>query len=412
MAGKTAHPTTLAIHVRDDGIMDGCAQYRFRIPFEELRRRVPGGVFDWGPIGEVREWAGRGRQYKLIHTSQGLARVPIPTPADYDMFLLPRWRPVPYAPGEFEAIPEINKDALKKLGIELTGHSHLIDILRILKGGITTVLEFDDDYFTQSRDLEYDYYDLFYEFIQHGDAFTVSTDYLKRIVNKYAPGKPVFVLPNCVMWSEWQDRERWDTLPEDAVILGLTGSKTHLEDWKVLETVLPRILKEHRQAFYLAGSFLPDYLQPLMDQFPDQALYVPPVLYGEYPDLIRQADIVLCPVFPEDEFNWSKSAIKAIEGLAASRQLPNGQMGGAVPITSDLYYYRRVTGGNKRGLTIEHTPEAWYDAITHLLTNESTRWQMAKKGRSWVYQNRSIEQQWSLWWNAYRTIHKLRRRKR
>jgi len=83
MPGKPLNPTVLAVHLRDDGVMGGCEQYRVRIPFEEIREKVPGSVMDWAPLNKVREWAGRSRQYKV-------------KPTDYDMWLMPRHRPLPY----------------------------------------------------------------------------------------------------------------------------------------------------------------------------------------------------------------------------------------------------------------------------------------------------------------------------
>lgn len=400
MTGSNAHPTVLAIHLRDDGFMDGCNQYRFRIPFEELRRRVQGGIFDWAPLGKVREWAGMDR-------SQVPSRV---KPTDYDMFLLPRFRPTPYQEGEFENMDPVIRSAVEQLGIQLTGKSHMIDLMRVLRGTVMTVLEYDDDYFTNSRDLGYDLYELFYDFLKEVDAFTVSTDYLRKLVQRHAPGKPVFILPNCVDWDEWQDHHRWEMIPDDHVVLGLTGSSTHYEDWKVLETVLPRILKEHGNVIYLSGAYLPDYLEPLQDQYPDRVIAWPAVEYEEYPAVVRQADIVLCPVVPTDPFNFGKSALKAVEGLAASRVLPNGQLGGGVPVTSPLFYYQRVTGGGKRGLTVPHTPEGWYDGITTLIKNQDMRMRLAQKGRGWVRKHRAIDQQWHLWWAAYQEIYRRKRR--
>lgn len=403
----TGKPTTLAIHLRDDGVMDGCAQYRFRIPFEELRRRVMGSIFDWAPIKEVRKWSEGGDPYEMVRGDDGrFYRKRRLLPTDYDLFLLPRYRPDPYGEGEWEAIPQWVKDKLAGIGVELTGKSHLIDLMRVMRGTVKMVMEYDDDYFTGSRDLQYDTYDLLHEFMQEVDAYTVSTPYLRGLVQQFAPGKPVYILPNVVNWGEWQGHERIPEIEEDRIVLGLTGSATHEDDWKVLEDVLPRILKEHGEVVYMAGAYLPDYLKPINDQFPDQFMYHPPVDYMNYPAMIRQSDIVLCPVQPDDLFNHGKSAIKAIEGLAASRPLDNGRMGGAVPITSDLYYYRRVTGGNKRGLTIEHTPEVWYDAITSLIKNKDLRMRMAQKGRAWVLKNRAIENQWHLWWQAYRQIYR------
>lgn len=380
----------LAAHLRDDGFMDGCNHYRFRIPFEELRKH--GGVYDWAPIGVIRDWA--------------KSKSPV-RPTDYDLWLLPRYRPTPYL--EDEAKPEILDAAEKHLGITLERKSYFLDLVRIMKGKIAMVLEYDDDYFTESRDLGYEHTDLLLQMAREVDAVTVSTPYLKELVQKVAPGQRVYVLPNCVAWHEWQGWDRWDLWPKDHVVIALTGSHTHQEDWRVLETVLPRIMVEHGNAVFLGAGYLPDYLEDLVKRYPDRASFVPFADYTNgYAHLIRQADIVLCPLIPDDPFNWAKSEIKAVEGMAAGRLFPGGKNGGAVPITSDVYFYRRATGGNKRGLTIEHTPEAWYGAIERLIDDHDLRMRLARRAWTWAHDQRSIERKWSLWRDAYQEI--LRRK--
>ena len=393
MAGKIARPTVLASHLRDDGIMDGCNHYRFRIPFEVMRQRVPGGTFDWAPSEHVRSWAGSSASVK---------------PTDYDILLLPRHRPLPYTDEERAAIPEALRRGAAEMGVPIGGRSHLLDLVPVLRLGQSVVLEYDDDYFTEARDLNYEHHDLLRELLALADAVTVSTDYLARLVRKHAPTTPVYVLPNCVNWGEWQERQRLDFLPEDAIVIGLTGSATHLEDWRVLAGVLPRILDEHPRAHFLGAGFLPDYLGEMVETR-DRAHFLGTVSYHDYATLVRQCDITLCPVLPDDPFNLGKSALKAIEGMAAGRRLPSGRSGGSVPITSKLYYYQRATGGSKRGLSVEHTPEAWHDAITTLITNNELRMRLSQRGRGWVYQNRAIERQWPLWWDAYREIHRRKR---
>jgi len=373
--------------------MDGCNHYRFRIPFEEMRKHVDGGVFDWANVGHVREWAGSKERFK---------------PTNYDIMLLPRHRPLPYLPGEVEKIPEHVRMGAEHLGIPIEGKSHLLDLVQILTRGQSVVVEYDDDYFTQSRDLKYEYYDLFYELLRRVDAITVSTDYLARLARKYAPGKPVYVLHNYVNFEEWQDREYMGWFPEDYIVLGLTGSPTHGDDWYVLKDVIPKVLDRYGNAALVIGGWVPEYFQELVDNH-ERVRFEKPVAYMHYPSMIRQFDIVLAPVVPDDKFNFGKSSIKALEGLAAGRPLPNGKMGGAVPITSKLYYYQRVTGNGKRGLSVDHTPEAWYDAISTLIENDELRMRLAQRGRGWVYQKRSIERNWQQWWGAYQEIHRRKR---
>jgi glycosyltransferase involved in cell wall biosynthesis len=392
------HPTVLAVHLRDDGIMDGCNHYRFRIPFEGLREGRGGCVVDWAPMGKVREWAADPK--KKVH------------PSDYDIVLLPRHRPLPYGhdgTATIEEIPPELWEAIDAIGVVPEKRSHLIDLVRVLQTKQLVVAEYDDDYFTGSRDLKYDYLPLLHEFLGLLDAVTVSTPYLSRLIHRYAPSVPVYELPNCVKWSEWQGHDKFTRIPPDSVVIGLTGSHTHEKDWGVLEDVIPRVMKEFGNVYFITGGYSPEYLAPVREMYPDRTEHYPPLDYSDYPALIRQFDIVLCPVVPDDEFNLSKSGIKAIEGMAAGRTLPNGGRGGGVPITSDLEYYRRVTGGDKRGLTTDHTPEAWYDAIVHLIQEKELRERLQRKGHHWCHQNHAIEQKWYMWWNAYTEIYNRRK---
>ena len=395
MAGKLQHPTALAIHLRDDGVMGGCEQYRIRIPFEQIRKRVPDSIMDWAPMGKVRQWAGSAKEVK---------------PTDYDMWLLPRHRPLPYGVDgtlEYEDIPTPLRNSLEGKGI-LQGKAHLLDMVRLAKEKQCIVLEYDDDHWG-ARDLGYmEYVDLAIELLSLADAITVTTPYMRKTVQRYAPGVPVYILPNCVVFDEWQGLDRWSRWPKDYVVLALTGSITHYEDWKVLENVLPRVMKENGNVALILQGFIPDYFEHLPYRFPHR-VYADKMFrdYPEYPGIIRQADIVLCPVDPEDRFNLAKSGIKAVEGFAAGRPLSNGRTGGAAVIASPLPYYRRVVGN--RSVVTNHTPEAWYEAITLMVRDADRREDAQAKGRKWVYKNRSIERQWGLWWNAYREIHRRKR---
>ena len=316
MTGRNyTHPTVLASHLRDDGVMDGCNHYRFRIPFEEMRRRVDGGVFDWAPMSVTREWSMYGSDFK---------------PTNYDILMLPRHRPLRYDDAERNAIPESLLLGASALGVPIGNESHLLDLVSILRLGQCVVLEYDDDYFTKSRDLKYDDYDLLHKLLGSVDAVTVSTDYLQKLVRKYSPTTPVYVLENCVNWDEWQGHDHMGLTNKDHIVLGLTGSPTHYDDWMVLKDVIPTILKEHSNVSFYGAGFLPDYFEGLVGK-EERASFLGAVSYEEYPSIIRQSDITLCPVVPEDPFNLGKSAIKAIEGMAASREISPGKMGGSVP---------------------------------------------------------------------------------
>jgi len=391
----------LAIHLRDDGLLGGCEEYRMQIPFKEMREHIEHGVFDFAPLAQVREWA----KGKLGYISQ---------PTDYDMWVLPRHRPLPYgAEGvpDIRMIPTALKQGMSRMGIEIgESGTYLMDMLKLIKLRCRIVMEYDDDHWG-ARDLGYlEYVDYAQEMLKLADAITVTTRHLRDRIQEFAAGVPVYVLPNCVKFADWQGKERWNSWPEDAIVLGLTGSPTHGEDWKVLEDVLPRVLREYGEVCLMIRGFVPYYLEDMAQDFPgrvDADKYWLP--YAKYPEAVRQADIVLCPVVPDDLFNLYKSSIKAVEAMASGRMLSNGKMGGAAVIASPLPYYRRTVGHN-RGIVAEHTPDDWYRAITALVTDKERRETYQVNGRKWVREAHAIERQWPLWWNAYVEINSRRRR--
>jgi len=391
--GNILHPTVLAVHLRDDYVMGGCEQYRIRIPFEMVRSKVQGSIMDWVPYGYMKKWPMDGSMKTK--------------PSDYDIWVLARHRPLPY--DDYSRPPAEILDSVDQLGIKLDGRSHLIDLVRIVKSKVAVVLEYDDDHWGSRDFAEYRHYDLARDLLKEGSAITVTTVDLRNLVQKYAPGVPVYILPNCVRFWEWQGWDRWERWPDDFLVLGLTGSKTHYRDWRVLAEVLPRIMEEHENVALVLQGFIPDYLQPVVAKYQDRA-YADDKFkdYSTYPGVIRQSDIALCPVDTRDEFNKYKSAIKAVEAMAAGRRLPGGKQGGAVPIVSDIRYYRRVVGsGNKRGIIVkERDPQAWYEAIKILIMDKDRRQRYARRGRAWVWKNRSIETKWRLWWDAYQEIYR------
>lgn len=401
MPGSLVHPTVLAIHLRDDGVMGGCEQYRVRIPFEQVRENVAGTVLDWAPIGKVQKWAAGATNYKT-------------RPTDYDLWVLPRHRPLPYGiegTARFEDIPSPVQEQIERMGVNLTGEAHLLDLVRIVKQKIAVVLEYDDDHWG-SRDLGYqEHIDLARKLLAEGDAVTVTTKYMRDLVQHYAPGVPVYVLPNCVHFPEWQGHERWKRWAPDWLVIALTGSVTHYHDWIVLKDVIPRVLREHTNVGFLLQGFVPDYFEDLALEFPARVYANDNFTdYPDYPGVIRQADIVLCPVDPEDKFNHAKSSIKAIEGMASGRLLSDGNTGGAAVIASPLNYYGKAVGwGNKRGIVCDHDPDSWYAALTTMITDSEKREHWQRRGWLWVHQNRSIERKWSLWWNAYQNVYRRKR---
>lgn len=283
-----------------------------------------------------------------------------------------------------------------RLYVENEYQAEMIDyIFTVIKmyGG-KVIYETDDDYTNR------------YRVVHNGDiksvlrgvnAITVTTPYLADTMKEYA-GKPVYSLPNCV------DKETWGTPRSERhesfagkVVIALTGSPTHKNDWQILQNVLPRIA-EREDVVILNAGYNPEYLAGMPN-----TIYMPPVNYNTYVELIRSSDIVLCPVDPKDGFNMGKSDIKAVEGMAATRML-NGRPAGAAVIATNNPVYRLSVQHERNGLLVGHTENEWYNAINRLLINPELRERLQYGAHDWVWAHRDIDKVASQWDRVYRKV--------
>lgn len=288
----------------------------------------------------------------------------------YDLFVLPR----AFAPN----------DHMKGL------IDSLIDLFHA--AGKPVVYEVDDDFSNEYRQvLDGDAFGV----VARCDAITVSVPAL--VERMKALGKPTYVLPNCVSAEVWKDPFR-RTVLENELLIGLTGSTTHADDWRVLETVLPDILERYPQVHLLIGGFHPDYLAGL-----PRTEYVPPVRYERYSRLVKGCDIILAPL-NDDPFNRCKSPIKVLEGMAAARTLADGTQAGAACIASNHDVYSAVIEHGFNGLLTAHTPHAWAEALETVITDTLLRKTLQRQGYRWVWKHRDIARRAQDWLDAYAII--------
>jgi glycosyltransferase involved in cell wall biosynthesis len=192
-----------------------------------------------------------------------------------------------------------------------------------------------------------------------------------------------------------------NTNRHDGVTIGLSGSTTHYHDWKVLKDVLPQILSNDYgfPVRLMLTGFHPDYFRELPDTD-----YIDALPYQQYVEMVRASDIVLAPVDPEDAFNYSKSPLKALEGMGATRYISTDVPAGAAVIATDTVTYNTAIKAGKTGLLVKHTPEMWYNAIDSLLRNELLRTQLQLSAHAWVWKHNDISKRWLDWQSAYRQI--------
>lgn len=228
------------------------------------------------------------------------------------------------------------------------------------------------------------------------DAVIVSTPYLQTLMEEET-GRPVFLCRNYIEPAHFARPSGPRQIP--GLTIGVTGSHTHEADWRVLEEVLPSVLEKYPQVTLVVGGYLPDYFP----QPSDRVVFIPWADYAVYTETLRQMDIILAPVDPNDFFNMSKSPIKALEGMAAER-LIEGRHAGAAVIATDMPVYRDAIDSGYNGLLVKHTPQAWEHGISSLIEDVSLRTRIARNGHRWVNKNRSIHTGWQDWRKAIRAI--------
>jgi glycosyltransferase involved in cell wall biosynthesis len=255
------------------------------------------------------------------------------------------------------------------------------------EGGLL-VFDTDDDLTEEYRDLDGRGWE-FIEQLKRVDLVTVSTPYLAKRMAKYTDHKPV-VLPNHVDFDWFSQTSLLAKRRFDDVTVGVIGTQTHAGDWVFLKDAFRR-LNDMDGVTVLSAGFQPDYMEGYE--------HLSGVPYKYYPQLMRQFDIVCCALDPDDGFNLSKSSVKALESMASARRLPNGKIGGAVAVCTDMTLYRRTVNHMHNGLLVDNGD--WYEALKMLVEDVRMRTQIAYRGHRWVRGNRDIKSGYRMWKRAY-----------
>jgi glycosyltransferase involved in cell wall biosynthesis len=342
----------------------GCEIYRINVPFMHLQEfgewRVAWTYF----VDIYDEVSKHGRNW--LYNALG----------NYDLFVFPRG---------------ISPDR-----IGLQGVTDFFEILRLM--GKKIIYEVDDDLTNRYRDFSSVGVRNMANIARQTDAVTVTTPYLAQLMRDETK-RPQYVLPNTI------DPDIWDApveyVGEPNITILLSGSTSHEKDWIVLKNVLPRIMEneyDYPVKLHIAG-YTPDYLRNI-----PHSERIPGMPYQTYVNLVKDADIVLAPVDPKDKFNDSKSPIKVIEGMGATRVLSNGELGGAACIATRTPVYELAIKDKQNGLLVDHTEEAWYQAIDRMIREQEFRLSIQHSGGKWVWSHHNIHKEWVRWDKAYRKV--------
>lgn len=352
----------LCIYMGEQRELGGCEIYRGNMPLHYLGEQE-GWHTNWMWFHDV---------VNAFKMSSGLSLLALIDA--YDIFVFPRW---------FAANSEM-----------LDGMMTIMTMIR--HKGKKIVYEVDDDYTNRYREVvDGDAIAI----ATASDAITVSTPLLAKYMTEIT-GRPSHVAQNCIDPVLWRDLVvPPNPMFEGKTVIGLTGSPTHAKDWEVVAEPLRNITNRHDDVIVLVMGCHPDYLKGL-----NNTNHLKFVAYPYYAQIIRHCDIILAPVDPNDRFNLSKSPIKAIEGMGATKELSNGKMGGAAVIATGNPVYRMAIKDGKTGLLVEHTPEAWEAAIESLVSDPHYSNRIRRNGWKHVYKNFNIQNEWKQWASAYSKV--------
>ena len=226
-------------------------------------------------------------------------------------------------------------------------------------------------------------------------AISVTTPYLSRLMIKHTK-RPCYILPNYVegrLWHKPPEKRFYDTM----LTIGLTGSPSHEKDWDVVAPAMHRLSRKYPNVKFVIGGYFPEYLSGI-----DSAEYIPGLPYDQYAELIKQCDVILAPVNPNDPFNMGKSPIKAVEGMSAARTLPSGEVAGAAVIATRNPVYELAIQHEKTGLLVDHhTPEAWEAALERIISDDGLRKHLQIKALARSKSHWTIESNAHRWGSAY-----------
>lgn len=205
------------------------------------------------------------------------------------------------------------------------------------------------------------------------DGFFTSTNTLAEEIRKEFPGKPVVINRNCAsMEMQILSHDALEEVEksEDKVYIGyFSGSKTHDQDFEIVEEALEAVMKKYPQVYLkLVGVLSEDKMKRLQNRIEK----LPFMEWQKLPGVTAGIDINLMPL--EDSlFHWCKSENKWME--AALVKVPsvmsrNPEMAGVVE--------------NGETAFLCSTKEEWMQALESLVLHPELRKSMGEKANQVV----------------------------
>lgn len=291
-----------------------------------------------------------------------------------------------------------------------TAHDPIKAMRDYKKLGKRVIYDMDDDFWQVSKDnpssnVSNALKDQYEGMINEADAVITPSPVLAKKFKKYFK-KPVFICPNGIDFTVYQDRPREHDLP----IIGYMGAASHWKDLGIIGEVIDALSQKYEflftvygltgepleAAMYSYNKLLQDNLQPEKNAYFRSALdfyaqlqkirmwhipFMPPELH---PSVLSRADfdIGIAPL-EDTEFNRGKSCIKYYEYAAT----------GTVTLASDVEPYKTEMNQIRdyKKVLVKNTYKDWYAKLEHFLQYPQERENVAQDQLEWVKKNRSID---------------------
>ena len=231
---------------------------------------------------------------------------------------------------------------------------------------------------------------------EHADLVSVSTPALGDRLKQINPR--VRVIPNVLDEGIWFGPEVPHALtqpPDRPLGLLYMGTKTHLNDLRMVEGPIRQVLAEYpgRVRFDVIGCVPEEVREPWFNAVPI------PRQAREYPAFaqwLRQTarwEIGIAPL-EDTRFNNYKSPLKFLDYSAL----------GLASVCSDLTPYRTIVEGGTNGILVSPDAKSWYQALKLLVEDHELRLQLATRAYETVRHEHVLRAKGSLWLEAYRGL--------
>lgn len=199
------------------------------------------------------------------------------------------------------------------------------------------------------------------------DGYIVSTQTMKKAVQRSFPDRPVYINRNVASMSMLICSLRQEKFDKDGKIyLGyFSGTKTHNKDFEEIKDALLEIMRDNSNVYLLAGGQID--LPEEFNVFKGRIERFDMIIWRKLPRLIAQADINLMPL-ENSFFHACKSENKWME--AALVHVPT--------VASWNEELDRVTNNGVDGYLCK-SPQEWKETLQKLVDSKELRNQIAEQ---------------------------------